>query len=74
MKTLAMSVSALALSASMSMGAGLDRSGQSVSSIYSADGTVGLSYATINPSVTGEGTGGTEYDVGKSYTMTTFTY
>jgi long-chain fatty acid transport protein len=75
MKTLAMSVSALALSASMSMGAGLDRSGQSVSSIYSADGTVGLSYATINPSVTGVGTiAATEYDVGKSYTMTTFTY
>lgn len=75
MKTLAISVSALALSASMSMGAGLDRSGQSVSSIYSADGTVGLSYATINPSVTGVGTvAATEYDVGKSYTMTTFTY
>ncbi|UWR20858.1 hypothetical protein [Sulfitobacter sp. S190] len=54
--------------------AGLDRSGQSVSSIFNESGTVSFTFAHINPSVTGEDAFGNSYDVGRSYGQTSLGY
>lgn len=74
MKTLAISVSALALTASVSMAAGLDRSGQSIAPMFAESGTFSLSFGSVSPRVTGSDALGNNYDVGESYTSTTLAY
>lgn len=64
----------LALLSSQAQAAGLDRSGQSIASIFAADGTASLSFGYVMPSVTGTDSRGADYDVGESYTQTAITY
>ncbi|MCF2870736.1 outer membrane protein transport protein [Octadecabacter sp. G9-8] len=66
MKTYMTAGTALLLTTSIAAAGGLDRSGQSVLSIFNEDGTSDVSLGYIMPSVTG--TDGTvNYDVGASY-------
>ncbi len=74
MKRILVSASALALAAGSVSAAGLDRSGQSVLSVFDADNTAALSFGYVEPSVTGEDAGGNDYDVGESFTQTGLTY
>ncbi len=54
--------------------AGLDRSGQSVLSIFDESGTASISVLSVSPDVTGSDSVGTQYEVGESYTQTALTY
>ncbi|WP_146585481.1 outer membrane protein transport protein [Puniceibacterium confluentis] len=74
MKKILVSASALALAAGSASAAGLDRSGQSVLSIFDADNTATLSFGYVQPSVTGRDALGNKYDVGENYTQTGLTY
>ena len=53
MKTLFLSISAIALGATAAQAGGLDRSGQGIGVIFEGGGYVELSYGTVSPSVTG---------------------
>ncbi len=77
MKTLLTGVAFAALTASASFAAGLDRSGQSVMSVFAPDGTAQVSFGVVLPSVTGKDTSGNgtgSYDAGRWYTQTRVTY
>ncbi len=74
MKKILVSASALALAAGSASAAGLDRSGQSVLSIFDADNTAALSFGYVQPSVTGTDALGNDYDVGESYTQLGLSY
>lgn len=69
MKTTLMGAGALALTAVCAQADGLDRSGQSVGSIFAPDGTVSTSLALVMPSVTGKDLAGNSYDAGRDYTL-----
>lgn len=64
----------MALVASHAQAAGLDRSGQGISSLFAADNSASLSFGHVMPSVTGTDALGTKYDVGENYNQTTITY
>lgn len=64
----------LALLSSQAYAAGLDRSGQSINSIFAADNSASLSFGYVMPSVTGSDPRGTKYDVGENYSQTAITY
>ncbi len=66
MKTYMTAGAALLLTTSIAAAGGLDRSGQSLLSIFNEDGTSDVSFGYIMPSVTGTD-GNVNYDVGASY-------
>ena len=74
MKTRALTVAALAVSATSAHAAGLDRSNQSVLPIFNDDKTLSFSIAHVNPSVTGTDAQGADYDAGESYEQVTLSY
>ncbi|MEC8042677.1 MAG: hypothetical protein VX181_18610, partial [Pseudomonadota bacterium] len=59
----------LALTAGAAQAGGLDRSQQSVLSVFSPDNTFDLSFGVVTPTITGSDALGTDYDVGESYTQ-----
>ncbi len=67
MKTLALSTSILALASSAALAGGLDRSGQSISAIFSPPGSTSVSFGTVKPSIKGSDTAGNSYNVGDAY-------
>ena len=72
---IAASTAALLATTTIATAGGLDRSGQSVSSIFNDDGTAGFSIGYVMPSVTGTDYVGTgDYDVGQAYTQTSASY
>lgn len=64
----------LALLSSHAQAAGLDRSGQSITSLFASDNTASLSFGHVMPSVTGRDALGNSYDVGENYNQTSVTY
>lgn len=63
---------AASFTASIASAGGLDRSGQSVLSVFNDPGTYEFSYGQITPDITGtDDTTGTVYDVGKTYSQMT---
>lgn len=74
MKRILVGVSVLALTTGTAFAAGLDRSGQSVSSIFAADGTTALTFGVVTPSITGKDAGGASYDVGKQFIQSGLTF
>ncbi|MFD1341350.1 outer membrane protein transport protein [Litorisediminicola beolgyonensis] len=77
MKQLLMSVSVLAAATGAAQAAGLDRSGQSVASIFGADNSASLSFGYVMPSVEGEdigGAGGSYENVGGNYALMGLSY
>ena len=58
---------ALLMTTTIASAGGLDRSGQSLQSIFNDDGTAQVTLGYVNPSITGTDSAGTEYDVGESY-------
>jgi long-subunit fatty acid transport protein len=68
MKTLATGATLVALSATTTFAAGLDRSGQSVAAIFDAPGTTNVSFGVVSPTLKGSDiTGSGSYEVGESY-------
>ena len=65
---------ALLLTTSLAAAGGLDRSGQSLLSIFNDDGTADVSFGYIMPSVTGTDGNNVQYDVGASYVQLGATY
>ena len=74
MKTLALSTSILALASSAALAGGLDRSGQSISAIFSAPGSTSVSFGTVKPSIKGSDTAGNSYNVGDAYQQYGYSY
>lgn len=74
MKNMFVGASVLALTTGSAFAAGLDRSGQSVSAIFAADGSTALTFGLVMPSVTGKDAGGSSYDIGKRYSQTGLTF
>lgn len=74
MKIRVLAASAVLLSTTSAYAAGLDRSFQSVSSIFADDNTASLSFGYVQPDVTGTDAFGASYDVGKSYSQTTLSF
>ncbi|WP_321828545.1 outer membrane protein transport protein [Thalassovita sp.] len=64
----------LALTAGAAQAGGLDRSQQSVLSLFSPDNTFDLSFGVVTPTITGSDALGTDYDVGESYTQIGLSY
>ncbi|MFZ5963764.1 outer membrane protein transport protein [Thalassococcus sp. BH17M4-6] len=69
MNRILLGASALALAAGAASAGGLDRSGQSVMSIFDADNTGSVSFGLVTPSVTGSDAAGNDYDVGDTYSQ-----
>ncbi|MHA6347055.1 outer membrane protein transport protein [Roseivivax sp. CAU 1761] len=65
---------ALSLAATAGQAAGIDRSYQSILPIFAPDDSGSVAMGLVMPSVTGEDNGGTDYDVGENYTVTTMSY
>ena len=74
MKTLALSTSILALASSAALAGGLDRSGQSISAIFSAPGSTSVSFGAVKPSIKGTDTAGNSYNVGDAYQQYGYSY
>ena len=74
MKTLALSTSILALASSAVLAGGLDRSGQSISAIFSAPGSTSVSFGAVKPSIKGTDTAGNSYNVGDAYQQYGYSY
>lgn len=74
MKTLALSTSILALASSAALAGGLDRSGQSISAIFSAPGSTSVSFGAVKPSIKGTDTVGNSYNVGDAYQQYGYSY
>ncbi len=74
MKTLTRGVSLLALASSSAVAGGLDRSGQSISALFSAPGSTSVSFGSVMPSIKGSDTAGNSYDVGDSYQQYGYAY
>lgn len=73
MKTYMTAGAALLMTTTIAAAGGLDRSGQTLSSIFNDDGTADVSFGYIMPSVTGTD-GIVQYDVGASYVQLGATY
>ncbi|SMX50842.1 outer membrane protein transport protein [Maliponia aquimaris] len=74
MKRMITGASLLALSSVCAQADGLDRSGQSVSSIFAADGTVTTTFGLVMPNVTGKDLAGNSYDAGKDYSVSSLSF
>lgn len=74
MKTWVISVSTVALSGLAANAGGLDRSGQSVMSLFSEDNIATITTGVITPSITGSDDQGNRYDVGSTYTQFGMSY
>lgn len=72
MRSIALSVSLLALSASQSVAGGLDRSGQGVNLIFEEGRVLQFSYSHVDPSISGSLAGTSSGDVGESYGLPSF--
>ena len=71
---LALSTSILALASSAALAGGLDRSGQSISAIFSAPGSTSVSFRAVKPSIKGTDTAGNSYNVGDAYQQYGYSY
>lgn len=74
MKKSVSGASVLALMAVCAHADGLDRSGQSVSSIFAPSGTASASMGLVMPRVTGKDLAGNEYDAGEDYSLFSMTF
>ncbi len=74
MKYCAIAALVAVASAPSAYAAGLDRSNQSILSIFDDDMTLSFSIASVNPNVTGTDAFGASYDVGRTYEQTTLTF
>lgn len=64
----------LALTAGMAQAGGLDRSNQSVLSVFAPDDAFDVSFGVVTPKITGSDGLGASYDVGESYTQFGLSY
>ncbi|MGV6838881.1 MAG: OmpP1/FadL family transporter [Planktomarina sp.] len=72
MRNLFITTAACALVSGAAVAGGLDRSNQSITSIFDDPGTASVSFGSVRPSITGSDALNNNYDVGKTYTQLSF--